>query len=267
MAVSGVEGVIKSKGAELMNFEIDNKKIEIFYCESNKSLVYPLKISDFASEVRPYNEAENKKVPVIILNTYSGEGNEVWEECQRLNTKEFILVAISRLNWNDDMTPWECPPLYKGDNYCKGYADNYLALMEKEIIPKVQDFIKNEFQKKIEYFGIAGYSLGGLFALYSGYKTDIFKRIVSASGSMWYPNFAEYVKNNEISKNIDKIYFSLGNKEKFSKIEILKTVEDKTKEIYDYLSYNINTIYEENQGNHFQDGILRMAKGIKWILE
>lgn len=47
----------------------------------------------------------------------------------------------------------------------------------------------------------------------------------------------------------------------------MKTVEDKTKEIYGYLSHNINTIYEENQGNHFQDGILRMTKGIKWILE
>ena len=56
--------------------------------------------------------------------------------------------------------------------------------------------------------------------------------------------------------------FKIDNKQ----IEILKTVEDKTKEIYDYLSNNINTIYEENQGNHFQDGILRMAKGIEWIL-
>ena len=149
----------------------------------------------------------------------------------------------------------------------KGYADDYLELIENEIIPKAEDFITNELHKEIEYFGVAGYSLGGLFALYSGYKTDIFKRVVSASGSMWYPNFAEYVKKNEISKKIDKIYFSLGNKEKNSKIEILKTVEDKTKEIYDYLSNNINTTYEENQGNHFQEGILRMAKGIKWILE
>ena len=56
--------------------------------------------------------------------------------------------------------------------------------------------------------------------------------------------------------------FKIDNKQ----IEILKTVKDKTKEIYDYLSNNINTIYEKNQGNHFQDGILRMAKGIEWIL-
>ena len=29
----------------------------------------------------------------------------------------------------------------------------------------------------------------------------------------------------------------------------------------------IKTIYEENEGNHFQNADLRMAKGIKWILE
>ena len=54
-----------------MNFEIDKKQIEIFY-----------------------NETENKKIPVIILNTFSGEANKVWEECQKLNEKDFILVAI-----------------------------------------------------------------------------------------------------------------------------------------------------------------------------
>jgi len=227
-----------------MNFEIDKKQIEIFY-----------------------KETDNKELPIIILNTFSGEGNKVWEECQKLNVNDFILVAISKMNWNNDMTPWECPPLYKGDSYCRGYADEYLALIENKIIPKVQDVITNELHKKIKYFGIAGYSLGGLFAVYSAYNTDIFKRVVSASGSMWYPNFAEYVKENEISNNIDKIYFSLGNKEKNSKIEILQTVEDKTKKIQDYLGKKVNSIYEENEGNHFQNGVLRMAKGIKWILK
>ena len=54
---------------------------------------------------------------------------------------------------------------------------------------------------------------------------------------------------------------------KNSKIEILQTVEDKTREIQEFLSKNIETLYEENEGNHFKDGVLRMAKGIKWILE
>ena len=226
-----------------MTFEVKGKNVEIFH-----------------------DNLDNKIVPVIILNTYGEEGHEIWEECQKLNTKNFILVAISKIDWNNDMTPWECPPLFKGDNYYKGYADKYLKLIKDEIIPKVEDFITNELQKEIEYWVLAGYSLGGLFALYSGYKTDKFKRIVSASGSMWYPNFAEFIKENKISTNVDKVYFSLGNKEKNSKNEILKTVEDKTKEIYDSLG-NINKTFEENEGNHFQGGALRVAKGIKWILE
>ena len=31
------------------------------------------------------------------------------------------------------------------------------------------------------------------------------QRIASASELMWYPNFAKYVKMNEISKNTDKV--------------------------------------------------------------
>ncbi len=46
----------------------------------------------------------------------------------------------------------------------------------------------------------------------------------------------------------------------------MQTVEDKTREIQEFLSKNIETLYEENKGNHFKDGVLRMAKkGIKWI--
>ena len=227
-----------------MEFNINNKIINIFS-----------------------NDTEKKEVPVIILNTFNGEGKSVWEKCNELGANEFILVSIAKMSWNNDLTPWECPPLYKGDSKCLGYADSYLKEIEKDIIPKIEEYITKELCKTISYYGIAGYSLGGLFALYSGFKTDRFKRIASASGSLWYPNFTDYVKSHKLSNNIDKIYFSLGNKEAKSKIEILSTVEDKTKEIYEYVSKSINSIYEENEGNHFKDGVLRMAKGIKWILE
>ena len=227
-----------------MEFNINNKIINIFS-----------------------NDTEKEELPVIILNTFNGEGKSVWEKCNELGANEFILVSIAKMSWNNDLTPWECPPLYKGDSKCLGYADSYLKEIEKDIMPKIEEYIKKELSKTISYYGIAGYSLGGLFALYSGFKTDRFKRIASASGSLWYPNFTDYVKDHKLSNNIDRIYFSLGNKEAKSKIEILSTVEDKTKEIYEYISKSINSIYEENEGNHFKDGVLRMAKGIKWILE
>lgn len=228
--------------------------------------MYEFKIEDKIVDIF-YEETIVKKLPVIIINTFSNEGIEIWKKCKELNTKNFILIAISKINWNNDMTPWECPPLFKDDNEYLGYADKYLVFLENEVITKIQEYITNILHKEIKYIGIAGYSLGGLFALYSGYKTNIFKRIVCASGSLWYPNFVEYINENRISKNIDTIYFSLGNKESNSKTQILQKVKCNTMLIYENLSKNINTIFEENEGNHFKDTSLRMAKGIKWILE
>ena len=227
-----------------MNFELDNKKIEIFYNESNQA-----------------------KLPIVLSNTFEGEGKDVWKECQNLNMDDFILVAISNINCNNDLSPWECKALYKNDSSYEGKANQYLEFLVTKVIPQAENIIKNKLNKQIKYWAIAGYSLAGLFALYSGYKTNIFKRIASASGSLWYPSFIEYVKSNNINNNIDKIYFSLGNKEKNTKIELLKNVEDRTKEIQAFLGNFITTIYEENPGNHFQDAALRMAKGINWILK
>lgn len=224
--------------------EICNKKIEIFY-----------------------EKMEKPKIPVVVLNTFEHEGEDVWKECKKIMAKDFILVAISNLNWNDEMTPWKCLPIYKGDNECKGEADNYLTDLENIILPKVEDYIKNELEKEIEFWTIAGYSLGGLFAMYTGYKTDVFKRIVSASGSMWYPKLVEFVMNNKLNGNVDKVYFSLGDKEANTKNEILKTVQKNTEAIYNKLKNEVETIFELNNGNHFQEANLRTAKGIKWILK
>ena len=64
------------------------------------------------------------------------------------------------------------------------------------------------------------------------------------------------------------MYFSLGNKESKVKNQVLATVEKNTIDLEKiYKNKGIQTIYEVNEGNHFQDAVLRMARGIKWILE
>ncbi len=215
-----------------------------------------------------FNENHKENVPVVILNTYGNEGKEVFDRCNKLQCKEFILVAISNLDWDNDMTPWFAPKLNKYDKECLGKADDYLKILLEKIIPEVEKYINIELNTNIKYYAIAGYSLGGLFAVYSAYKTNLFSRVASASGSFWYPKFVEYVEQSEISKNIEKVYFSLGNKESKVKNEVLATVEENTKKLEQiYKLQGINTTYEENDGNHFKDADLRMAKGIKWILK
>ena len=211
---------------------------------------------------------EEKELPVVILHTYGNEGKDVFEKCIALDSQNFILVSISNLDWNNEMSPWYIKKINKNGEDFLGKADEYSKILLNKIIPSVEKYLKDELNICIKYYALAGYSLAGLFSLYLGYMSDMFKRIASASGSFWYPNFIEFVKENKISSNIEKIYFSSGDKESKTRNEIMKTVEDNTKELVKiYKSYGIKTIYEENQGNHFKDGSLRMAKGIKWILE
>ena len=214
-----------------------------------------------------FNNSNLKELPVVILNNYSDNAEEVYNKCNDINCNEFILVSISNLDWNKEMTPWFAPKLNKHDEDCLGKADEYIDLLVNDIMQYVSNFIINKLNKNIKYYTIAGYSLAGLFSVYIAYKTDLFKRIVSASGSFWYPDFLEFVKENNISSNIEKIYFSLGNRESKVKNKILSEVENNTKELEKiYKDKGINTVYIENDGNHFQEVSLRIAKGIKWVL-
>ena len=210
-----------------------------------------------------------KELPVVILHAYNEEeGRAVFEKCEKLQCPNFILVSISNLDWNHEMTPWFAPKLNQHDEDCLGKANEYIPELTTEIIPRVEDYIKKNLQKDITYYAIAGYSLGGLFAVYATYKTEIFKKVASASSSFWFPNFVEFIKENKMKSEIQTMYFSLGNKESKVRNQVLATVEEHTKEVENiYHSQGIKTIYEENEGNHFHEADLRMAKGIKWILE
>ena len=223
----------------MTSFELEGKKISIF-------------------------GSKNESSPLVILNTYGDEGQEVWNECRKLNCSPFYLAAISNLDWNNELSLWESPALYKNDGGFFGGADSYLSLLTEKIIPAVCDSIGT----KPSYLALAGYSLAGLFAIYAAYKTDIFSRILSASGSLWFPGFEEYAKSHDFIKTPDCIYLSLGDTEAKAKNKILSTVQDKTQSLFEfYKSKSIPAIFELNKGNHFTEAALRTAKGIKWILE
>ena len=207
---------------------------------------------------------ENAGSPLVILNTYGNEGESVWNECQKLICPPFTLAAIGNLNWNKDMSPWESPALYKNDDAFSGGADAYLSLLTSKIIPA----IRTSLASKPSYIALSGYSLAGLFALYSAYKTNIFARIASASGSLWFPGFTEYAESHDFLCKLECIYLSLGDTEAKAKNKVLCTVQDNTEHLCElYKSKDIPVTFELNKGNHFTDAAGRMARGIKWILE
>lgn len=201
--------------------------------------------------------------PTIYLNTFSGEGQKIYEAARAANYPQFALVAISDLDWNHDMAPWDRPAAFKNGEPFIGGADDYLRLLVEEIMPRAE----KELSGPPAWRGIAGYSLAGLFALYAIYRTDVFSRVGCMSGSLWFPGFKEYVFSHEPKRRPDCIYFSLGDKEAKTRNPILKTVQENTEEIQAfYRSKGIDTVFQLNPGNHFVQGIERTIAGIQWLL-
>lgn len=208
-------------------------------------------------------QSENPNRPVVYLNTYGREGEAVFRQISAFGDLDFTLVAISGLNWEHDMVPWDIPSISSKDTPCTGGADAYLELLLNEILPQAE---KNVFGTPL-WRGIAGYSLAGLFALYSIYRTDVFSRAASVSGSLWFPDFPAFVCSHTPKQTPDCIYFSLGDKEHKTRNPFLQTVRQNTEEMEDfYKQQGIATTFQLNPGNHFQDAALRTAAGIRWIL-
>ena len=219
-------------------FTTDNKTISIFPCSESES-------------------------PVIYLNTFLDEGQKVYEAAQAAGCPPFTLVAISDLEWNHDMVPWDSPPAFKNAEPCTGGADEYLRLLTEEIIPATE----RELPGPPRWRGIAGYSLAGLFALYAICQTDLFSRVGSMSGSLWFPSVKEYIFSHEPKQWPDCMYFSLGDKESKTRNPIMRSVRQNTEEIRAfYQAKGINTAFQLNPGNHYEHAAERTAAGIAWLL-
>lgn len=202
--------------------------------------------------------------PVVYLPVPEGDGRAEWEECRRLGCDCFTLAVINPLNWGDDMTPWECPPLFKNAEPCRGKAVEQLDLLLTEIKPRVE----RSLDRPATHSALAGYSLGGLFAVWAAFQTDAFDRIASVSGSLWYPRFVDYAAENALVSPLTCAYFSLGDREARTPNFYLKHVADATEAVVAaFEGKGVPTTFECNRGNHFKDEPLRTAKGIRWLLQ
>ena len=204
--------------------------------------------------------AENR--PVIYLTTYNDDGSKVYAEVQKDGCPDFTLVTVSGLNWEAELSPWAAGNLFKYSEMFTGGADAYLQFLTQQVLPQAEANLNS-----ILWRGLAGYSLAGLFTAYALYKTDLFSRAASMSGSLWYPGFNDFALQSALCKTPQHLYFSLGDKEARARNQYLKTVQQCTEELTaHYRSLGINTFYELNPGGHYRNIISRSAAGIKWLL-
>ena len=196
-------------------------------------------------------------------NDISVLDNEV-KHIEENTDRDFSLVAFKIEDWNSELTPWEMPLLRGKGNFGDGAAGT-LEFIKNDLILAVSEYINIE-NKEIKYI-LGGYSLAGLFSLWSGYQTDIFEGIAAVSPSVWYKGWIEYV---EAGKPLsEKIYLSLGDTEEKTKHQILSKIGENIRKQHEILekSGNVKTVLEWNEGNHFKNPDIRTAKGFLWVME
>ena len=151
---------------------------------------------------------------------------------------------------------------------CFGALDRYYTPFIAP--PRVGCAFKGKAARELDpvaWRGIAGYSLAGLFALWSLWETPAFSRMASVSGSLWFPGLLDWCTGRPLAASPDVAYLSLGKREHKTPNRMMRGVLDATRGFEALLrERGVETTLELNPGNHFCEPDARTARGIAWLL-
>ena len=154
--------------------------------------------------------------------------------------KDFCLLTLKVNDWNKDLSPWTAPPVFGNEPF------------------------GNDASSTEELY-IGGYSLSGLFALWASFNCSVFRGVAAVSPSVWFPGFVDYTKAN--TPQTGAVYLSLGDKEEKTRNSVMATVGTSIRQLHDiFTEKEIPCILEWNEGNHFYQPDVRMARGFAWLL-
>lgn len=213
---------------------------------------------------RTYFSAQGN-CPVILYLTgphNTSESSALWDQLKSEISRPFDFCELSVADWDRFLTPWPAENCMKGRSFL-GQAPLLLSQLETEFLPELGRCIPGSTK-----IYIAGYSLAGLFALWSLYQTSVFAGAVCCSGSLWYPEWTRYIEATDLPTSAD-VYLSLGRKEPQTKHPLIKQVGEATELQYRLLQANKKvrrTTLEWQDGGHFNNVTDRVIKGISWIL-
>lgn len=174
----------------------------------------------------------------------------------------FGLAAFRVADWDKDLSPWPAPPVFGDESFGDGAAQT-LATIEETLLPALIQ--KLALDEKVPVI-LGGYSLAGLFALWSIYQTDRFAAAAAVSPSVWFPDWLAYAGAR--TPKADAVYLSLGGREEKTRNPVMATVGDCIRRQHTILKdQGVPTVLEWNPGNHFKDPDKRCAKGFVWCLE
>ena len=207
-----------------------------------------------------------KRPNMILLqpvdeNDLRGLENQIARMEQRCGG-DFLFAAIPIQDWNRELSPWEAPAVFGKADFGSGAGETLNFILHRLLPELLREFSLSETLPVI----LGGYSLAGLFALWSGCQSDRFSAIAAASPSVWFPDWIAYAKTNR--NHAEHVYLSLGDREARTKNPVMATVGTCIQTQLEILRESgIDCILEWNQGNHFQDPEKRTAAAFSWCMD
>ena len=206
--------------------------------------------------VMGYFEYGDDNAPIVLLQPVGEHDPDVTEReisvIREHTAENFRLIAFRIRDWNKELSPWKSPAVFGKDDFGDGAAETLEEIM-------------NLCEDRTKTYYIGGYSLAGLFALWTAYQTDLFHGVAAASHSVWFPGFTEYMKEHDIRSR--HVYLSLGDKEEKARNPVMATVGDRIRTAHELLvKRQVDCVLEWNEGNHFKDTDLRTARAFIWVI-
>jgi len=160
-----------------------------------------------------------------------------------------------------DLSPWDAPPVFGREAFGHGAADT-LDWLRSRLMPEVR--AKYAIAPDAPVI-LGGYSLAGLFSLWSAAQVDDFAAVAAVSPSVWFPGWADYADAHPVLARA--AYLSLGDREEKSRNPVLASVGDAIRREDARLSERgVRHTLQWNVGNHFQDAEKRCADGFAWCM-
>lgn len=146
---------------------------------------------------------------------------------KKMAGEDFLLAAFDIRNWNQELSPWEAPPVWGTEAFGNGAAET-LDFILRDLLPE----LKRRFSLSSKLPGDSGRLFpGGTFFPLGRLPGRCFLRHCPLSlPSVWFPGWMEYALSHPIKTS--RIYLSLGDKEERTKNQTMKTVGDNIRKLY-----------------------------------
>lgn len=201
----------------------------------------------------------------ILIQTLGNHERGIFDRTTELIAEScgvpFVLAAFQVFDWNLDLTPWHDDAIDRKAEVGTKTGET-LGYVTESLLPALEA----DYGKLPVILG--GYSLGGLFALWSSMQTDRFSAVAAASPSLWIKDWLDYAKDRPVKAG--KVYLSLGDQEEHVKNRSIARVGDSVRGEYELLQTQLgreNCTLVWNPGGHFQDGDKRLASAFSWCIK